>query len=562
MILSNEEIKNLILKSGLVDPTELSQAEKSAKDLNRPLTDILIEHGVILEKFLGQVIATNVGYPYADLRDHKISKDILELLPEDLATKKRSVVFEKVGANLKVAFENPGDVETIDFIKKKLSSPIEEYLTLPSVMDELLDQYHKDIKKDFQKIIEENVSTANSKGEVGGKDLPVVKILDTVMEFAASERASDVHIENIEDRIMVRFRIDGRLRDILELPTNIQAGLITRIKIISNLRTDEHRIPQDGRFRFKHRNDEISVRVSLLPTNRGEDAVMRLLSSAARPKTLEDLGLSGDNLKLVKEGVQKSHGMILSTGPTGSGKTTTLYNILNLLNTSKVNICTIEDPIEYGLQRVSQMQINTKAGLTFASGLRSILRHDPDIILVGEIRDEETAEIAVHSALTGHLVLSSLHTNNAISTIPRLYDLGAQPYLIGSTLNLIISQRLIAKNCQNCLIKDTIKKGILEDLSKEYGKELVADFVTGKVNARRGKGCSECSNSGYKGRIGIFEVLRISEELRKLIFSKSSIQYLLEQAKKDGFRLMVEDGLEKVAAGQTTIEEVVQAVSD
>lgn len=289
---------------------------------------------------------------------------------------------------------------------------------------------------------------------------------------------------------------------------------------------------------------------------------MRLLSSAARPKTLEDLGLSGDNLKLVKEGVQKSHGMILSTGPTGSGKTTTLYNILNLLNTSKVNICTIEDPIEYGLQRVSQMQINTKAGLTFASGLRSILRHDPDIILVGEIRDEETAEIAVHSALTGHLVLSSLHTNNAISTIPRLYDLGAQPYLIGSTLNLIISQRLIAKNCQNCLIKDTIKKGILEDLSKEYGKELVADFVTGKVNARRGKGCSECSNSGYKGRIGIFEVLRISEELRKLIFSKSSIQYLLEQAKKDGFRLMVEDGLEKVAAGQTTIEEVVQAVSD
>ena len=562
MILSNEEIKNLILKSGLVDPTELSQAEKSAKDLNRPLTDILIEHGVILEKFLGQVIATNVGYPYADLRDHKISKDILELLPEDLATKKRSVVFEKVGANLKVAFENPGDVETIDFIKKKLSSPIEEYLTLPSVLDELLDQYHKDIKKDFQKIIEENVSTANSKGEVGGKDLPVVKILDTVMEFAASERASDVHIENIEDRIMVRFRIDGRLRDILELPTNIQAGLITRIKIISNLRTDEHRIPQDGRFRFKHRNDEISVRVSLLPTNRGEDAVMRLLSSAARPKTLEDLGLSGDNLKLVKEGVQKSHGMILSTGPTGSGKTTTLYNILNLLNTSKVNICTIEDPIEYGLQRVSQMQINTKAGLTFASGLRSILRHDPDIILVGEIRDEETAEIAVHSALTGHLVLSSLHTNNAISTIPRLYDLGAQPYLIGSTLNLIISQRLIAKNCQNCLIKDTIKKGILEDLSKEYGKELVADFVTGKVNARRGKGCSECSNSGYKGRIGIFEVLRISEELRKLIFSKSSIQYLLEQAKKDGFRLMVEDGLEKVAAGQTTIEEVVQAVSD
>lgn len=562
MILSSEEIKKLVLKSGLVDPIELSQAEKSAKDLNRPLTDVLIEHGVILEKFLGQVIAAEVGYPYADLRDHKISKEILELLPEGLASKKRSVVFEKEGTKLKVAFENPRDVETVDFIKKTLSSPIEEYLTLPSVIDDLLDQYHKDIKKDFQKIIEENVSTAKSKGEVGGEDLPVVKILDTVMEFAASERASDVHIENIEDRMMVRFRVDGRLRDILELPTNIQAGLMTRIKIISNLRTDEHRIPQDGRFRFKHRNDEISVRVSLLPTNRGEDAVMRLLSSAARPKTLEDLGLSGNNLKLVKEGIQKSHGMILSTGPTGSGKTTTLYNILNLLNTSAVNICTIEDPIEYGLQRVSQMQINPKAGLTFASGLRSILRHDPDIILVGEIRDEETAEIAIHSALTGHLVLSSLHTNDAISTIPRLYDLGAQPYLIGSTLNLIISQRLIARSCQNCLVKDTIKKGILEDLSKEYGKELVADFITGKVEARRGKGCTECSNTGYKGRIGIFEVLRISEDVRKLIFDKSSIQKLLEQARRDGFNLMVEDGLEKVAAGQTTIDEVVQAVSD
>ena len=250
--------------------------------------------------------------------------------------------------------------------------------------------------------------------------------------------------------------------------------------------------------------------------------MLRLLSAAARPKTLEDLGLSGNNLQLVKEGIQKSHGMILSTGPTGSGKTTTLYNLLSLINTSTVNICTIEDPIEYGLQRVSQMQINPKAGLTFASGLRSILRHDPNIILVGEIRDEETAEIAIHAALTGHLVLSSLHTNDAVSTIPRLYDLGAQPYLIGSTLNLVISQRLIARNCQSCLEKDSIKKGILEDLAKEFDKELVADFISGKVEARKGKGCPECSGTGYKGRIGIFEVLKVSENLRKLIFEKAS----------------------------------------
>ncbi len=562
MTISNDELKKLVLKSGLVDPIEFQQAEKSATDLNKPLTDILIERGVLLEKFLGQIIANKVGYPYADLRDHTINKKTLELLPETMASQRRAVVFGKEGSRLNVAFENPSEVETVGFIKKKLSSPINTYFTLPSVIDALLDQYHKDIRQDFQTIIEENVSQAKVKGAVGGEDLPVVKILDTILDFAASERASDIHIENVGDRITIRFRVDGKLKDVLELPISIHSGLATRIKIISNLRTDEHRIPQDGRFRFKHRNDEISVRVSILPTLHGEDSVLRLLSAVSRPKTLEDLGLSGTNLKLVKEGIQKSHGMILSTGPTGSGKTTTLYNILSLLNNASVNICTIEDPIEYGLSRVNQMQINPKAGLTFASGLRSVLRHDPNIILVGEIRDEETAEIAIHSALTGHLVLTSLHTNDAVSTIPRLYDLGAQSYLIGSTLNLIVSQRLIARNCTSCLVKDTIKKGVLADLAKDFGKETVADLLSGKVVARRGKGCPECLNTGFKGRVGIFEVLRISEDLRKLIFDKASTQKLLAQAKQEGFKLMAEDGLEKVAGGLTTIEEVIQAVRE
>jgi len=562
MTIGNEELKKLVLKSGLVDPTEFEEAARAAADLNKPLTDILVERGVILEKFLGQLLADSMGYKYADLRDRKIETQLLDLLPEEVASKKRAIVFEKEGSRLRVAFDNPGDVETVDFIKKKLSSPIEVYFTIPSIIDELLDQYHTDIKGDYQKIIEENVSQAKEKGAIGGEDLPVVKILDTILEFAASERASDIHIENVTDKIIVRFRVDGRLRDVLELPTTIHSGLITRIKILSNLRTDEHRVPQDGRFRFKHRSDEISVRVSVLPIYQGEDAVLRLLSAAARPKTLEDLGLSGNNLKLVKEGIQKSHGMILSTGPTGSGKTTTLYNILAILNTASVNICTVEDPIEYGITRVNQMQINPKAGLTFASGLRSILRHDPNIILVGEIRDGETAEIAIHAALTGHLVLSSLHTNDAISTIPRLYDLGAQPYLIGSTLNLVISQRLVARNCPSCLFKDTIKKGVLDSLAEEFGKELVAGLLSGKVEARKGKGCPECSGTGFKGRVGIFEVLKIDEQLRKLIFEKASIQILLEQARKEGFKLMVEDGLEKVAAGIITIEEVLQAVRE
>lgn len=562
MTIDNDELKKIILKSGFVDPQEFDQAEKAAADQNKQLGEVLVERGVILEKFLGDIIAKEIGYPYADLRDHMIGKEIIELIPEDLAGKKRSVAFEKQGSKVKVAFEDPNDVNTVDFIKKKINSPIEVFYTLPSIIDNLLDQYHKDIKKGYKSIIEENVSQAKEKGTTGGEDLPVVKILNTILEFAASERASDAHIENVGDKLVVRFRVDGKLRDVLDLPTTIQNGLITRVKILSNLRTDEHRTPQDGRFRFKHRNDEISVRVSILPTLHGEDVVLRLLSAAARPKTLEDLGLSGENLKLVLEGIQKSHGMILSTGPTGSGKTTTLYNILTLLNTSGVNICTIEDPIEYGLARVNQMQINPKAGLTFSSGLRAILRHDPNIILVGEIRDTETAEIAIHSALTGHLVLSSLHSNDAIGTIPRLYDLGAQPYLIGSTLNLVVAQRLIAKNCQSCLVKDTVKKGLMEDLGEEFGKEIVANFLTGKVEARKGKGCPECGGSGFKGRIGIFEVLKVSEDLRKLIFEKRPTQELLAQAEKDGFKLMVEDGLKKVAGGLTTIEEVAQAVSD
>ncbi|MEX0616344.1 MAG: GspE/PulE family protein [Candidatus Woykebacteria bacterium] len=562
MTIEGNELKKLILKSGFVDPAELQEAEKAASDLNKPLTDVLIERGVILEKFLGQAIAEYVGYPYADLKDHKIEKSILDLIPEEIAAEKRAVTFAKDGNSVKIALENPQDPEALDFIKKKVGGSVEIYFTLPSIIDDVLDQYHKDIRKDFKEIIEENVSQAKAKGAVGGEDLPVVKILDTILDFAASERASDIHIENVGDRVIIRFRVDGRLRDVLELPTTIQAGLITRIKIISDLRTDEHRLPQDGRFRFKHRSDEISVRVSILSTYHGEDAVMRLLSSAARPKTLEDLGLSGNNLKLVKEGIQKSHGMVLSTGPTGSGKTTTLYNLLIILNTSSVNICTIEDPIEYGLPRVNQTQINPKAGLTFASGLRAILRHDPNVILVGEIRDEETSEIAIHAALTGHLVLSSLHTNDAVSTIPRLYDLGAQPYLIGSTLNLVISQRLVARNCPSCLVKEEIKESVLKDLAKEYGEEVVAGFLAGKVEARRGKGCPECSNTGFRGRVGIYEVLRVSEDLRKLIFDKSSIQKLMDQAKSEGFKLMIEDGLEKVAEGQTSLGEVIRAVSE
>ena len=561
MLLTDKDIKEAIAGSGFATEADVASGEKVAHDQSRPLIDVLIERGILLEKFLGQAIADYIKFPYVDLRNRSIADELLKLIPENIASEKRLIAFELKDGTVSLAMDNPRNIESVEFIKKMTGLLVEPYYSLPRNLDEALDHYHKDIKVDFQKEIFQNVDAATKLAAVGAQDLPVVKILDTLLQFAASEKASDAHIENVGEKLVIRFRIDGKLKDVLELPAKIQSGLITRIKIISSLRTDEHRTPQDGRFRFKHRNDEISVRVSILPTYHGEDAVLRLLSSAARPKTLQDLGLTGQNLKVIEEELTKPHGMILATGPTGSGKTTTLYNILTILNTSEVNICTIEDPIEYGLPRVNQIQVNPQAGLTFANGLRSILRHDPDIILVGEIRDEETAEIAIHSALTGHLVLSSLHTNDAVGAIPRLIDLGAQAYLIGSSLSLVIAQRLVARNCPSCLVSIPIEKTLLETLNKDFGgKKTLFD----KNNPRqyKSRGCSVCNNEGTRGRVGIFEVLRVSQAIKDLVFSKAPLQKIAEQAKKDGFKTMINDGLEKVQAGTTTIEEVLSATRE
>jgi len=561
MKLKNEEIKEAINRSGFVTEAELNEAEKIAHDQNRSPLDVLVERGLILENFLGQTLAKYVGFPYADLKNKTIDDALLKIIPEKLANDKRIVPFARKNGILFLALEDPRDIETIEYVKKKTGLMVEPYFILPQVLNSSLDQYEKNIKVSFETEISQNVNVAKNLTTISAKDVPVVKILDTLLEYAASEKASDIHIENVGDRMVIRFRVDGKLSDVLELPTKLQSGIITRIKILSSLRTDEHRIPQDGRFRFTHRDEEISIRVSILPTYHGEDAVLRLLSVAARPKTLEDLGLLGKNLETVTKELISPKGMILSTGPTGSGKTTTLYNILTLLNKSEVNICTVEDPIEYGLTRVNQIQVNPAAGLTFANGLRSILRHDPDIVLVGEIRDKETAEIAVHAALTGHLVLSSLHTNNAIGAVPRLLDLGIQPYLIGSSLSLIIAQRLVAKNDQNCLVQTPVDKNIISTLEKEYDVKVPESFAK-DPKQYRGKGCTSCNNEGFKGRIGIFEVLTANEEIKELIFAKAPIHQIELLAKKGGFRTMFEDGLDKVQAGLTTIEEVIRAVRE
>lgn len=561
MKLTDAQIKEAIIRSGFVTEQEVNEAEKIAHDQNRSTIDILVERGIILEKFLGQTLANYLGFSYADLKNRNITDSLLKLIPEKLASDKRVIAFDKKNGSLYLAMENPKDIETIEYIKKNTGLLVEPYFVLPQVLNSSLDQYRKNIKVNFESQISANVDEAKKISTLSAKDAPIVKILDTLLDYAASEKASDIHIENVGDRIVIRFRVDGKLRDVLDLPKKLQSGLVTRIKILSSLRTDEHRIPQDGRFRFTHRGDEISVRVSILPTYHGEDSVLRLLSVASRPKTLEGLGLSGKNLDAIKRELTSPKGLVLATGPTGSGKTTTLYNILTLLNKSDVNITTIEDPIEYGLTRVNQIQTNPAAGLTFANGLRSILRHDPDIVLVGEIRDNETAEIAIHASLTGHLVLSSLHTTSAVGTIPRLLDLGIQPYLIGSSLSMVVAQRLVAKNDQSCIVSTPIDKDFIASLQKDYGVKLPESF-TKNPKQYRGTGCNVCNNEGFKGRIGIFEILTITEEIKELIYAKAPIHEIEKQAKSEGFRNMFEDGLDKVQAGLTTIEEVVRAVRE
>jgi len=419
-----------------------------------------------------------------------------------------------------------------------------------------LGQYKRSIRAEFDRVIEESVKQATPGEDVlkAAENLPIVKMLDTIVEFGTAERASDIHIEVQAEQVVVRFRIDGVLRDIIKLPRTVEEALVARVKILSNLKLDERRAPQDGRFKYKIDEEAISLRISIIPGFYGENVVMRILRESDRPQSLEELGLFGRNLEVIKKNMYKPHGMMLITGPTGSGKTTTLYSILNILNTVRVKIATIEDPIEYGIARVTQIQVQPKVGLDFAAGLRALLRHDPDIMMVGEIRDGETGKIAVHAALTGHLVLSTLHTNDTVGAIPRLSDMGVENYLVASTVNVIIAQRLVRKVCSACLVEYKPEQPILDRLSREFDMDLV------NQKFYKGGGCAECGGTGFSGRVGIYEVLEVTEAIRSLINDKSGTDEIREVAEKEGMVSMLRDGVDKVSSGLTTIEEVLKAV--
>lgn len=553
MDISNDKVEEL-----LVEPRHISEADfKSAMlevSATRNISDILLDKSLIADKQLGQIMADYLRIPFVDLAQTSVVPEILRIIPEIVAKKQQIIAFAKDQDGLKVATSNPTNTEEIKFIEKKSGEHVVVYYATSRDIAQALRLYAKDIQKTFDELLSEQVETA-SKG-IGG-EVPLIKMVNLFFEYAYTSKASDIHIEPRNKSFLVRFRIDGVLHDILELPKNLYDQVVSRIKVLAKLRTDEHLSAQDGKLRIKIEQEDIDVRVSIVPIVAGEKIVMRLLSSHSRQLFLTDLGMSEADLEKVKAGFKKPYGMILATGPTGSGKTSSIYAILTILNTREKNIASIEDPVEYDIEAVNQIQVNEKTNLTFADGLRSILRQDPDIIFVGEIRDKETAGIAVNSATTGHLVLSTLHTNDAATTLPRLIDMEVEPFLIASTVNTIIAQRLVRKICERCRISENVS---LSDLSKTLSPILIEKYFGNKQNIRlyRGKGCEVCHDTGYTGRVGIFEVLEVTPKIRELIVSKSDADVIQAQAITEGMTTMLESGLQKVAMGITTLEEILR----
>jgi len=574
-MLNNDQIKQILDKAEIMPAAEFDKFAAEAKSCNKKIENYLIEKKIITAAAFYESAANFFEVPFLNLKDQIIRKDVLFSIPEPIASTHKLVAFASDDKEIKIATLDPEDLEIFEFIKKKTNLEPKIYLTTPEGIDEVLKQYHKSLQSEFKDLASEQTEAgADENLKKLAANLPIVRIVDTLLEYAIFEGASDIHIEPEEKDIIVRYRVDGILRNVMTLPKNVQSGIIARIKILANLKVDEHRLPQDGRFKISTKDYKVSFRVSIIPTFDGEKIVMRLLSEKAQILTLEQLGFQPSSLAIIKRNIAKPHGMILVTGPTGSGKTTTLYTILNILNTPEVNIITIEDPIEYRMPRINQSQVNPKIGYTFAIGLRAFLRQDPDIIMVGEIRDQETAEIAIHAAMTGHLVLSTLHTNDAVTTLPRLSDMGVPAFLIAATTNIIVAQRLVRKICPNCIQSYKLDKQTIEDIKQQLNIEsIMATLQKEKaiVDAKkglesllfyRGKGCKQCSGSGYKGRIGIYETLEITETMSELILKKANAADLKNQAIKQGMLTIVEDGFIKARSGITTIEEIMRVTKE
>lgn len=509
--------------------------------------------------------------PFVDLDTIGFSPEALNLVPESVAQKYNIVPyrFDPKEKTLYVTMANPLDLETIEFLEKRTSLKISVSMSTEKQISAFVREKYireKNITSEVSKALSERKDEEQEMKKAQEKvavEAPVAKIVSTILEYAVKSRASDVHIEPQEENVRVRYRIDGILQEKYLLPRNVHDAVVSRIKILSNLKIDEKRVPQDGRFFFSADGNDVDLRISTLPTTYGEKVVMRLLKKSQKVPTLPELGLRGLALKNLMNAIQRPHGIIIVCGPTGSGKTTTLYSVLDIVATSKVNVVTIEDPVEYQMKGVNQVQVNVQAGLTFASALRSFLRQDPNVIMVGEIRDAETADLAINAALTGHLVFSTLHTNDASGVPPRLLDMGAEPFLLVSSLNCVVGQRVLRKVCKDCVgemeispeIEEDMKKtlgpiyNLLEDKFKKEGKKMMMPKIVG---------CEKCNNTGYLGRIAIYEVMPISEKISKLIIEKAAASEIQKQAMTDGMLTMKQDGYVKVLEGVTTIDEVIR----
>ncbi|MBM3257659.1 MAG: type II/IV secretion system protein [Candidatus Nealsonbacteria bacterium] len=575
-----QQLKAFLLDAKLITEKQFGEAQKEAEKNNQKVQDVLVCKGIISQEELIKMEAYILGIPFVDLEREKIEDEILKIIPEPIARSNNIVAFRKKGKDLEVAMLDPEDLGTIDFIKKTADFRILPRLTTPQGIKNVLLQYQKSLEAEFGDIIKKEAgdlktvkdTTLTEKGEAedlkkAAEDLPVIKIIDTLLKHAILGRASDIHIEPTKKEVIVRYRIDGILRDAMVLPKQASSGIVARIKVLSNLKLDEHRLPQDGRFRVEAEDYKFSIRVSILPVFDGEKVVMRLLSETAKAFTLEQLGLRGDALEFIQDNLRKPIGMILVTGPTGSGKTTTLYSMMEILNSPAVNISTIEDPIEYRMPRINQTQVNAKIGLTFASGLRSLVRQDPDVIMVGEIRDNETASLAINAALTGHLVLSTLHTSSAVGAMPRLIDMKVEPFLISSTLNVVLAQRLVRRLCDE-KEKYALKDSEIKNLSKYCDLDRILKALKEEKIIKEGQGLKDVtfyrpkitkdSPEGYKDRIGIYEALPVTETIKELIVKEADAEQIQKQAAQEGMRTMVEDGFIKAAQGITSIEEVLR----
>jgi type IV pilus assembly protein PilB len=593
MHISDITIEKILERGGIATPEQMKVLKEESTRSRRPLQDLVIQGKLISEKDLTKAFADYANIPFIEIDPKDITAEQLKKVPERMARQYNLIVFKlDEDGTVSIAMDDPDDVEASNLIRQEIGENTKIYIATRSNILSCLENYRGDVNEELKEVIDIQREDPDKDVPVAEADIaensPIAQTINLLLEYAIRSKASDIHIEPREEFVQVRYRIDGVLKEVNRLPTTVAGALTSRIKILSNLKIDERRVPQDGRFKVKISGSQYALRVSTLPIADGEKIVMRILDESNQAITLQELGYWGHSLEVIMRAVTEPNGMILVTGPTGSGKSTSLFSVLTMLNTPDVNISTIEDPVEYKIPGVNQTQTNAKAGMTFASGLRALLRQDPNIIMVGEIRDGETANLGVQAALTGHLVFSTLHTNNAATTLPRLLDMGIEPFLIASTVRAVVGQRLVRRLCMNCRQSNSPVASQVTALTRLFHLQegqtfenvhnleiqaqsqgiggdtpLGTDETTIKTLWKASiEGCEECHHTGYKGRIGIYEVLDGSIAVQKLIISNATSNQIQDQAISEGMTTMLSDGLIKALRGNTTIEEVLRVTKE